>query len=96
MALNGSGPISLAGSTAGQSIALELGRSATTLTSLNEAAVRTLAGVPSGAIIMPTNFYGKANTISVEYLVVAGGGGGSGETGGGGAGGFRTGTLTLS
>jgi hypothetical protein len=61
MALNGSGPISLAGSTAGQSIALELGLSATGQISLNDAAVRTLAEVPSGAIIMPTNFYGKAN-----------------------------------
>jgi hypothetical protein len=61
MALNASGPISLAGSTTGQSIAVELGLSATGTISLNDAAVRTLAGVPSGAIIMPTNFYGKAN-----------------------------------
>ena len=49
MALNSSGAISLAGSTTGQSIALELGRSATTTTSLNESAVRTLLGVASGA-----------------------------------------------
>jgi len=61
MALNSSGPISLAGSTTGQSIAVELGLSATGTISLNDAAVRTLAEVPSGAIIMPTNFYGKAN-----------------------------------
>jgi len=61
MALNGSGPISLAGATAGQSIAVELGLSSTGEISLNQANVRTLAGVPSGAIIMPTNFYGKAN-----------------------------------
>jgi hypothetical protein len=64
MPLNASGPISLAGSTAGQSIALELGLSATGTISLNTASVRTLAGVPSGAIIMPTNFYGKANTYT--------------------------------
>jgi hypothetical protein len=64
MALNGSGPISLAGSTAGQSIALELGLSATGTISLNTASVRTLAGVPSGAIIMPTNFYGKSNAFT--------------------------------
>ena len=61
MTLNSSGPISLAGSTTGQSIAIELGVSATAQISLNDTNVRTLAGVPSGAIIMPTNFYGKSN-----------------------------------
>lgn len=61
MTLNASGPISLAGATAGQSIAVELGQSATGTISLNDTAVRNLAGVPSGAIIMPTNFYGKSN-----------------------------------
>jgi hypothetical protein len=61
MALNSSGPISLAGSTTGQSIALELGRSSTATTSLGESDVRTLAGVSSGAIVMPTNLYGKSN-----------------------------------
>ncbi len=64
MALNASGPISLAGATAGQSIAVELGLGTTTQISLNDAAVRTLAGVPSGAIAMPTNFWGKANTFT--------------------------------
>jgi hypothetical protein len=64
MALNGSGPISIAGTTAGQSIQIELGGNGTTQMSLNDAAVRTLAGVPSGAITMPTNFYGKANQFS--------------------------------
>lgn len=76
MPLNSSGPISLAGSTAGQSIALELGLSATGQISLNDSNVRTLAGVASGAIVMPTDFYGKANTYSASYLVVGGGGGG--------------------
>lgn len=61
MALNSSGPISLGGTTAGQSIELENGGNGTTQISLNDAAVRSLAGVPSGAITMPTNFYGKAN-----------------------------------
>lgn len=64
MALNNSGPISLSGSTAGQSIALELGLSAGTQLNLGNASVRTLAGVPSGAITMPTNFYGKSSTFS--------------------------------
>lgn len=65
MALNGSGPISLGGATSGQSINLELGQSATAQVSLNDAAVRSLAGVSSGAIIMPTNFYGKS---SLSYV----------------------------
>jgi hypothetical protein len=59
MPLNASGPISLAGATVGQSIALELGRAATTTTSLNETAVRSLLGVPSGAISF-SSAYGKS------------------------------------
>ena len=61
MGLNSSGPISLAGTTAGVSIEIENGGNGTTQISLNDTAVRTLAGVPSGAITMPTNFYGKSN-----------------------------------
>lgn len=64
MPLNASGPISLAGTTAGQSIQIENGGNGTTQISLNDAAVRSLAGVPSGAITMPTNFYGKANQFA--------------------------------
>ena len=71
MTMNLSGPISLAGTTAGVSIEIENGGNGTTMISLNDAAVRSLAGVPSGAIIMPTNFYGKANTYSASYLSVA-------------------------
>jgi hypothetical protein len=63
MTLNSSGPISLGGSTAGQSINLELSQSATAQVSLNDANVRSLAGVASGAIIMPTNFYGKSAVV---------------------------------
>jgi hypothetical protein len=66
MTLNASGPISLGGSTAGQSINLELGQSATAQVSLNDTNVRTLAGVASGAIVMPTNFYGKS-AASVNF-----------------------------
>lgn len=69
MALNGSGPISLGGATAGQSIALELGLSTTGTISLNQSNVRTLANVPSGTIIMPTNFYGKANAFVVNVTL---------------------------
>ena len=71
MALNGSGPISLAGSSAGQSIAVELNLGPTSQISLNDAAVRTLANVPSGAIIMPTNFYGKSNRVSRAATISA-------------------------
>ena len=70
MALNSSGPISLGGTTAGQSIALENGGSGTSTISLNDAAVRSLAGVSSGAIIMPTNFYGKSNYVASGYYAI--------------------------
>ena len=72
MTLNASGPISLGGTTAGQSIELENGGTGTTQISLNDTAVRSLAGVPTTntQIIMPTNFYGKSNTFS--FTVAAG------------------------
>ena len=60
MTLNSSGPISLGGSTTGQSINLELGVSATALADINSTSFRTLAGVASGAISL-SNFYGKSN-----------------------------------
>ena len=60
MALNSSGPLSFGGSTVGQSINLELGVSATAEASINSAAFRGLAGVPSGAISL-NNFYGKSS-----------------------------------
>lgn len=64
MTLNSSGPISLGGSTAGQSVNLELGLSATAQISFNDAAVRTLTGTSSGtSLVMPTNFYGKSSTV---------------------------------
>jgi hypothetical protein len=61
MTLNASGPISLGGTTTGQSIEVELGGGGTTQISLNCTNVRTLACAPSGAVIMPTNFYGKSS-----------------------------------
>lgn len=59
MALNSTGPLSIGGSTVGQSINLELGRAASATSSMGETALRNLAGVPSGAISM-SNFYGKS------------------------------------
>lgn len=70
MTMVSTGPISLGGSatTAGlnQSVNIELGRSATATINMNESAVRTLAGVPSGAISM-SNFYGKANQFNLTF-----------------------------
>jgi hypothetical protein len=60
MALNSSGQISMGGSTSGESINLELGRPATQAINLNESEVRSLAGVPTGAISL-NNFYGKSS-----------------------------------
>lgn len=64
MALNPSGPISLGGTTAGQSIALELSAPGTAQIALNDTNVRTLAGVASGAITMPTDFWGKSSVFN--------------------------------
>jgi hypothetical protein len=60
MTLNASGPLSFGGATTGQSINLELGKSATALASINATDFRTLAGVASGQISV-SNFYGKSN-----------------------------------
>jgi hypothetical protein len=69
MALNPSGAISLAGPSAGQSIAVELGLSATAAISLNDTVVRTLAQVPSGVIVMPTDFYGKSSSTATQKAI---------------------------
>ena len=64
MALNASGPISLGGSTAGQSVNLELGQSATSTISFNDTNVRTLTGTTAGtALSMPSGFWGKTNGV---------------------------------
>jgi hypothetical protein len=68
MALNSSGVISIGGSTVGQSINLELIRSATTQSNLNESALRTLAGKASGAIAL-SDFYGKGITLNNQTVV---------------------------
>jgi hypothetical protein len=62
MTLAASGEMSIGGSTATRSINLELGRAAGATSSLGEAALRTLAGVASGAISM-INFYNKSNRL---------------------------------
>lgn len=75
MTLNSSGPISLGGSTSGQSVNLELNKSATAQISFNDAAVRTLTGTSAGtALVMPTNFYGKSNgpIVTVGSYILTG------------------------
>ena len=68
MTLAASGTMSIGGSTSTRSINLELSRAAGATSSLGETALRTLAGVSSGAISM-SNFYGKSNiTISLASL----------------------------
>lgn len=67
MALNTSGPISLGGTTAGESIAIELGESGTAQISLNDTDVRDLAGVASGAITMPGDFYGASSQFAFTF-----------------------------
>lgn len=49
---------------------VELGLSGTTLISMNQTNVRTLAGVPSGAISMQ-NLQGKSNRVSLSYTYSA-------------------------
>jgi len=61
--MNSTGPISLAGATAGQSIEIAVSNTSSGTISLNDYKVRNLAGVSSGTIAMPTNFYGKAYAL---------------------------------
>lgn len=70
MALNASGPISLGGSTSGQSINLLLGRANNATISLNESTVRSLAGKSTAgtAVIIPTDFYGKSIGGETSYF----------------------------
>ena len=63
MTLALSGVMSLGGSTSERSINLELGRSATATISMNEADVRGLADITSGAISL-SNFHGKSDSVA--------------------------------
>jgi hypothetical protein len=68
MALNNSGTLSIGGSTSGQSINLELGRSATAESSLGETALRSLAGVASGEISI-ADFYGASSVTLTSFYM---------------------------
>jgi hypothetical protein len=79
MALVTTGEISMGGNaTSGslnRSINIELGRTASTTSSLNETALRTLAGIPTnGSTISLASFYGKANfTVAYDSLYIGNG-----------------------
>jgi hypothetical protein len=66
MTLNASGPLSIGGTTTGQSINLELGLAQNATSGLGDTNFRTLAGVATGAISM-SNFYGKSNIVLKGY-----------------------------
>lgn len=71
--VNSGNPISMGGSTSGQSINLELGQSATTQISLNDTNARALAGITTpGAQISLYDFYGKSSTIYPSSAVAYG------------------------
>ena len=71
MTLAANGQMSAGGNVANRSINLELGRAFNFPNSaLGSAAFRTLAGVPSGAIRLGADFYGKSNvTVSLASII---------------------------
>lgn len=70
MTLAANGAMSVGGNVANRSINLELGRAFNFPNSaIGSAAFRTLAGVPSGAIRLGADFYGKSNvTVSLTSV----------------------------
>lgn len=70
--INSTGPISLSGTTAGQSIALELGQANATAISLNDTTVRTLAGkLLTNEAISFFDFYNKTGVLINGSTVAA-------------------------
>lgn len=96
--LNSTGPISLGGSTSGQSVALSQFRSATSTISLNESDIRITAGKTTpGSTISMSNLYGSFKPFTVvAYGIGGGGGSGMDTTGGSGGGGAVVKQFTMS
>ena len=63
-------PLPASGAISISQISVEIGRASTATTSLNETAVRSLAGVASGQISM-SNFYGKAAAFNFSPTIAA-------------------------
>lgn len=86
MALNSSGQISLNSGTAGESVSLELGLTAGATLNLLDSRIRTLTGKATGAISMPTDFYGKTAMAQYPFsnysMTIAGVGGSGGSPSG--------------
>jgi hypothetical protein len=61
MTLAASGFIAIGGTATNRSINLELGRAQNATSALGESALRTLAGVPSGPVVLPVDFWGKSS-----------------------------------
>jgi hypothetical protein len=74
MALNASGPLSLGGATVGESVNLELSKSATALISMNDTDLRTLFGVASGQISMSQGYGKSSYNVNSTKGYFAGGG----------------------
>jgi hypothetical protein len=61
----------MGGTDTDRSVNIQLGRAATATVSFGEAAVRTLTGVASGAVVLPNDFWGKPagfTTVSLSTL----------------------------
>lgn len=74
MPLATSGFIAIGGTTSNRSINVELGLSPTATNGLTDAATRALAGIPSGPVVLPGDFYGKSSrSFTLTGMVNMGG-----------------------
>lgn len=72
MTMPSSGPLNMGGTTTPVSVASELGLGLTSTISMNDAAVRTLAGVGgSGTSWSMSSLYGKSNRVSKSVTIAA-------------------------
>jgi hypothetical protein len=72
MTLASSGYIRMGGTDANRSVNVELGRSSTAVITFTESAVRTLTGIASGPVTLPSSFWGKPSAPVVNIDALAG------------------------